>query len=48
MADLGDIGNFIVHADLLDAMRVPVVVGQIQGKKIKSQTLTNKSWNLGF
>ena len=43
MADLGDIGNFIVHADLLDALRVPVVVGQIQGKRIKSQK-TNKAF----
>lgn len=37
MADLGDIGNLIVHADLLDAMKVPVVVGQMHGKKLKSQ-----------
>ena len=42
MADLGDIGNFIIHADLLDALRVPVVIGQIQSKKLKSQDIVKR------
>ena len=43
MANLGDIGHFKIHADLMDAMRVPIIVGQMQGKRVKSSK-SNKAF----
>lgn len=42
MADLGDIGNFKIHAVLMDALRTPIIVGQMQGKQLKP-SISNKS-----
>ena len=43
MANLGAIGHFKIHADLMDAMRVPIIVGQIQGKRVKASR-SNKAF----